>query len=192
MGPRDVDSCWASAGTSWSAAVRVGPGTHVPRLILPRWWRSPGVHPGAWLQVIPGPWLWAHFPHTAKLSSSPKPGWLHLHCQREKDPCMGAASTMPWERILQPGQTVPGSLRLLSSESHRAGVCTHVLALFRWLIYMQAFLAPLSSVYSLTISKLMSLAAASKMKVTSISLRQWWCPFQCSACLWKFDTPGWK
>lgn len=50
---------------------------------------------------------------------------------RKKDPCIAPAWTMPQERITQPGQTVPGSVKLLSSESHRAGDCIHALALFR-------------------------------------------------------------
>lgn len=31
---------------------------------------------------------------------------------------------MPWERATQPGQTLPGSMKLFSSESHHADLCT--------------------------------------------------------------------
>lgn len=107
-----------------------------PLLIELSWGSSKGLIPG--LQP----------PQKSKISSMQPWG---------KDLCISLAWTPTWEKVTQTGQTLPGDVKLLNSESHHADA--HVCApdWFSKLIYMQAFFSPLSSGYSLTISKLISL-----------------------------------
>lgn len=116
-GLRDTTTCQASVGMRQATAMKVGSSNgsrnwHHPWLILHWWWRSGRAHPETWLSMSLDPWLWAHVKHTTKFFFSPKQDGFVYDTIGE---LLHSSWPQRWE-----SPTLPGSVKLFSSESHHA------------------------------------------------------------------------